>query len=235
MAYGRVLLTENDRNMRKLLYDLLTQAGFIVISTIESGISAAMLNRRTADVALLEVNPGSDYCRRLLTSLGQLPEIPVVVVLSEEEREDKLAYINLGADEVLIKPIDIEETIIKLRSLIRRDRSSSVRAEPNPVSLPDCGIVVDMYSYTVFANGRQIQMPPKETEILNLLLTNPNRVFRRGEIASHVWSANLINERTVDSHISRIKRLLGSPCSDCIENVRGVGYKLNAPMISEQP
>lgn len=229
MAYGRVLLTENDRNMRTLLYDLLTQAGFIVTSTIQTGLSTDMINRRTADIALLAVTPGADYCRRLLSDLGQMPEIPVVVILSEEEKNQRLEYMALGADDVLIKPIDIEETVLRLRSIIRRFRLTSARAAAGSVSVPACGIEVDMYSYTATADGKTVKLPPKELEILNLLLNNPNRVFRRGEIAAHIWGENLSSERTVDSHINRIKRLLGEPCAGYIVSVRGVGYKLSVP------
>lgn len=229
MVYGRVLLTENDRNMRTLLYELLTKAGFAVTSTIESGLSAELINRRTADIALLCVPPDSDYCQRLLAGYEGLSDIPIVVVLSAENSDDYGKYISLGADAVMIKPLDIEETVLRLNSIIRRNRASSLRSAANPVTLPDCGITVDMFSYTAAANGRQIHLPPKEIEILNLLLTNPNRVFRRGEIVAQVWGESLANERTVDSHIARIKKALGKPYSDYIETVRSVGYKLSLP------
>lgn len=229
MANGRVLLTENDRNMRTLLYELLTKAGFAVTSTIESGLSAELINRRIADVALLCVHPGSDYCQRLLAGYNGLSDIPIVVVLSLENSGDYSKYISLGADAVMIKPLDIEETVLRLNSIIRRNRASSLRSAANPVTLPDCGITVDLFSYTVSAKGRQISLPPKEIEILNLLLTNPNRVFRRSEIVAQVWGESLANERTIDTHIARIKKALGKPFSDYIKTVRGVGYKLSIP------
>ncbi len=225
MAYGRVLLTENDRNMRTLLYDMLTEAGFIVTSTIESGLSADMISHRTADAAVISVQPSTDTGRRLLSSLDGIPEIPVIVLLSQENSSERVEYISLGADEVFIKPIDVEELVLQLHIMIRRDRSASLRSLPNPAVSDFGGIQVDMYSYTARIDGREIQLPPKEIEILHLLITNPNRVFRRGEIAAHVWGENLSNERTVDSHINRIKRLLGKDVGNRIVSVRGVGYK----------
>lgn len=228
MAYGRILLTENDRNMRTLLYDMLAEAGFFVSCTTETGVSGSMINRRTADIALLGVSPQSEYCRKLLEKAGRAPEIPVVVMLAGECRAQKLSYLDMGADEVLIKPVDVAELTTKLRAIMRRDRSASIRATPGQLVAPLCGISVDMYSYTASAGGNVLNMPPKDIEILHLLLCNPERVFRRGEIAAHVWGENLASERTIDTHICRIKQTLGKPYSDCIVTVRGVGYKITS-------
>lgn len=229
MAFGRVLLVESDRHMRVLLYDLLTEAGFLVTSMTPAGVSADMLGRRTADAAVLGAAPGENYCARLLSGLNGMPEIPLAVMLSEEDGAQRLSYLELGADEVFIKPFDAGEVVLKLRSILRRDRSASLRSEASPLCSSACGLSVDMYSYTVCANGTYISMPPKEIEILYLLMSNPDRVFRRGEIAAHVWGQNLANDRTVDSHITRMKRLIGKPCSEHIKTVRGVGYKFTMP------
>lgn len=227
MAYGRVILVESDRQMRVLLYSLLTDAGFLVTSMTPAGLSADMLERRNADAAVLGAAPGESYCAQLLSGLNGMPEIPLLVMLSEEDGSQRLSYLELGADEVFIKPFDAGEVALKLRSIMRRDRSASLRSASNPLCSSACGLSVDMYSYTVCANGVYISMPPKEIEILYLLMSNPDRVFRRGEIAAHVWGQNLANDRTVDSHITRIKRLIGKPCSERIETVRGVGYKFS--------
>lgn len=232
MVYGRILLTERDRQMRDLLYSLLTDAGFVVTCVSETGMSERMLTRQTADVAVLSVLPESDYCARVLEMTGRAPEIPVIVMLSGELSGKRLSYLRQGADEVLIKPVDITELALRLRTFIRRERSSSVRISSGLLSVPNCGISVDMYSYTAFADGVPVRLPPKEIEILQLLLSNPDRVFRRDEIASYVWGESLATERTVDSHISHIKSVIGRPYADCISAVRGVGYKLS--VVSEE-
>lgn len=229
MAFGRVILVEGDRRMRELLYSTLIEAGFLVTCVTPAALSADMLGRRTADAAILGAAPGEDYCRKILSVQSGCPEIPISVLLSAEDSAQRLTYLGLGADEVFIKPFDMTEIVLKLRSVMRRDRSASIRAVSNPLSSTICGLSVDMYSYTVSVDGTRISCPPKEIEILYLLMSNPGRVFRRSEIAAHVWDQNLANDRTVDSHIARLKRLLGKPCSEFIETVRGVGYRFMAP------
>jgi DNA-binding response OmpR family regulator len=224
MAFGRIILTDDDRNMRTLMYNLLTKAGFQVTSTTESGLNQTMLNRQNADAAVLSITPKSRYCREILGRNGKSPDIPVIVLLPQEISRERIDYLTYGADDVLIKPIDIAELTAKLHSLIRRDTSASVRSSPSPTAEVG-GLSVDLFSYTANVGGKEIVMPPKEIEILHLLLLNPNRVFRRGEIAAQIWGQNLTNDRTVDSHINRIKRLIGKPYSDMIVSVRGIGYK----------
>lgn len=224
MTFGRIILAESDSKMRTLLYDLLTSAGFFVTSVMPNALNIDMLDRSSADAVLAGVSSGEKYCMELLARMNGICDIPFTVMVSEEERGDRLKYLAFGADEVFVKPVDANEVALKLRSILRRDYNSSLKKTSNPLSAT-CGLSVDMYSYTVSINGKTFAMPPKELEILHLLMSNPERVFRRAEIAAHVWGQNLDNERTIDSHIARIKRIIKKPCADYIKSVRGVGYK----------
>lgn len=235
MTFGRIILAESDRSMRTLLYSLLTSAGFLVTSVMPSGLNADMLDRRNADAALIGVAPKEKFCLELLSRLNGVCEIPFIAMLSSDESDQRMTYLAFGADEVFIKPFDANEIAIKLRSLLRRDRSSSLRKAANPLCSSASGLSVDMYSYSVSVNGKVLSMPPKDLEILHLLMSNPDRVFRRAEIAAHVWGQNLTNDRTIDSHITRIKRIIQKPCADYIETVRGVGYRFSVPNAEPLP
>lgn len=235
MSYGRVILAESDRSMRTLLYELLTNAGFFVTSIMPNVLTVEMLDRRNADVALIGSEQGETYCMELMSRINGLCDIPLVVMLSAAEKKQKLTYLAFGADEVFIKPFDVNEVALKLRMLLRRDRRSSLRSSSNPLCSAASGLSVDMYSYTVNVNGATLTMPPKELEILHLLMSHPERVFRRSEIAAHVWGQALDNERIIDSHITRIKRIIKKPFADYIEAVRGVGYKFTVPIAEALP
>ncbi len=217
----RILLMDENPPMRKLLCDLLTEDGFMVYEVRERDLDATTLCSKYADAAVLGILPGNVFCKELLTRTGGSPEIPVIVLLSQDNVGERVEYLRLGADDVLIKPFDAAELAAKLKNVIRRGRITK-----NEACGTVCGISVDPYSYTVHVGGRITTIPPKETEILRLLLANPGRIFSRSEIASFVWKTEVLG-RTVDTHISRLKNLLGQPYSNYIISVRGVGYALD--------
>ncbi len=216
----RILLMDENQPMRRLLCELLTEEGFSVCEVRERDLDIVSLSSRSADAAVLGILPGNVFCRELLTRLGGSPEIPVIVLLSQDNVGERVDYLRLGADDVLIKPFDAAELAAKLRNVIRRGSGQKTAA-----GSAVCGISVDPYSYTVRVGERALALPPKETEILRLFLANPQRVYSRGEIAALVWRRE-VADRTVDAHISRLKALLGRPYSDRIISVRGVGYKM---------
>ncbi len=206
--------------MRRLLSELLTKEGFAVYEMRERELDTVSLSSKYADAAVLGILPGNVFCRELLTRVGGSPEIPVIVLLSQDNVGERVDYLRLGADDVLIKPFDAAELAAKLKNVIRRG-SAKKTDTVNAIS----GISVDPYSYTVRIEGKIMEVPPKETEILRLFLSSPGRVYSRSEIAMLVWRKDIAG-RTVDAHISRLKSLLGKPYCDWIVSVRGVGYKM---------
>lgn len=216
----RILLMDENPPMRRLLCELLTEVGFAVYEVRERDLDAVSLSSKYADAAVLGILPGNVFCRELLTRVGGSPEIPVIVLLSQDNVGDRVDYLRLGADDVLIKPFDAAELAAKLKNVIRRGS-----AKKNETVSAISGISVDSYSYTVRIDGKIMEVPPKETEILKLFLASPGRVFSRSEIAMLVWRRDVVG-RTVDAHISRLKSLLGDPYSEWIISVRGVGYKM---------
>ncbi len=206
--------------MRRLLSELLTKEGFAVYEMRERELDTVSLSSKYADAAVLGILPGNVFCRELLTRVGGSPEIPVIVLLSQDNVGERVDYLRLGADDVLIKPFDAAELAAKLKNVIRRG-SAKKTDTVNAIS----GISVDPYSYTVRIEGKIMEVPPKETEILRLFLSSPGRVYSRSEIAMLVWRKDIAG-RTVDAHISRLKALLGKPYCDWIVSVRGVGYKM---------
>lgn len=216
----RILLMDENLPMRRLLNELLTEEGFAVNEVRERDLDTVSLSSKYADAAVLGILPGNVFCRELLTRVGGSPEIPVIVLLSQDNVGERVDYLRLGADDVLIKPFDAAELAAKLKNVIRRGSAKKIDTVS---AIP--GISVDPYSYTVRIADKVMQVPPKETEILRLFLANPERVYSRSEIAMLIWRKEVAG-RTVDAHISRLKTLLGKPYCEWIISVRGVGYKL---------
>lgn len=220
-----VLLVEDNPNTLQLVRLYLEREGHRVL-TAQDGLTAlALFHRETPDLLVLDLMlPGMDgmeVCRRV----REESEVPIIMLTARVEEEDRLAGLDLGADDYITKPFSPRELCARVRAVLRRVRREPLPSEP---VLRRGDLVVDLRKRAVFLEGRRLHLTPTEFRILALLAREPGRVFTRDEILDRAFGHDFEGfDRTVDAHISNLRRKLGDDprAPRYIQTVYGVGYR----------
>ncbi|MGN1422519.1 MAG: response regulator transcription factor [Oscillospiraceae bacterium] len=223
MFEGRILLADDDRAMRALLYEILTGYGFLVFPATESGLRKEQLSASEADAAVLSVHSADCRAAELL-SRGEKPGIPVIILLPQHAEEARPNFLDLGAADVFTKPFDCGILARRLKALMP-DRVRELLA-PLPPYAEYGGISVDIRSGKAFAGGNEIKLKPKELSLLRVFLVNHDVILRRYELAAAAWGGRAADEHSMNVHIYAIKRALGSQYGSMLKTLRGKGYML---------
>ena len=223
-----ILVVDDDPNISRLEQLYLEKENYEV-RTADSGDAAlAEFRRLPPDLILLDVMlPGMDGYQ-VLKNVRKAGNIPVIMVTARGETFDKVLCLELGADDYITKPFDGKEMVARVKAVLRRVQGGEEEKQGD-ISFP--GLTVSIAEYDVHYEGRRIDMPPKELEVLFFLASHPNQVFTREQLLSQVWGFDFFGDsRTVDVHIKRVREKL--PDSEKygwgISTVRGVGYKFSA-------
>lgn len=220
----KILIVDDDLNILELLRLYLEKEGFEVISSSRGDEALELFKKNPPVLVLLDIMlPGIDgwqVCR----SIRQLSAIPIIMLSAKNEVFDKVLGLELGADDYLTKPFDPKELIARVKAVLRRGSSSNEDKET--LSFP--GLTISMDKYEVTYMSKQIEMPPKEIELLFFLAKNHNLVFTREQLLEKVWGFDYFGDsRTVDVHVKRIREKLqgGDKLGWQIKTVWSVGYK----------
>ena len=224
MEKTRVLIVDDDPNINQLIKLYLEKEGYET-ETAERGDDALNLFKKNPpQIVLLDLMlPGMDgwqVCREI----RKISTIPIIMLTAKDETFDKVLGLELGADDYMTKPFDPKELIARIKAVMRR--TQTVVAPERELAFPN--LVINMSTYLVTYNGKDIEMPPKEIELLYFLAAHPNKVFTRDQLLEQVWGFDYFGDsRTVDVHIKRIReKLPGSEEYGCqIKTVWSVGYK----------
>lgn len=185
------------------------------------------------DLLLMELNlqgvDGFELCR----AIRRETDVPLIIVSKRSELLDKVVALELGADDYLVKPPDTKELVARMKAILRRcDAHLPLAEKPQSylgksVELP--GLLIDKGLYSVEMNGQQVEMPPKELELLFFLASNPNRVFTREQLLGDIWGYDFYGEsRTVDVHVKRLREKIAKYAKNAAWSIRtvwSVGYK----------
>lgn len=218
----KVLVVDDEEPILELLKYNLEKAGYQV-ETAADGVRALETARRFhPDLVLLDIMmpemDGVETCRRL----REMPEVQhtfIIFLTARSEEYSEVAAFDVGADDYITKPIKPRALLSRINAVFRRDQKT---AQPSGIIEVD-GLKIDRTSYTVTINGRQINLPKKEFELLYFLAQNPNKVLSRDELLQHIWGTDVyVVARTVDVHIRKVREKIGE---DYIATVKGVGYK----------
>ena len=224
MGKTKILVVDDDPNILQLINLYLTREGFEVV-TAEAGDEA--LRKFKSDppnMMLLDVMlPGMDgwqVCREV----RKVSNIPIIMLTAKDETFDKVLGLELGADDYIVKPFDTKELVARIKAVLRRYQT--LDAPDKELSYP--GLTINITQYTVTFLGKQIEMPPKELELLHFLASHPGTVFTREQLLEQVWGYDFFGDsRTVDVHIKRLRDKL-TGCEELgwsIKTVWSVGYK----------
>jgi two-component system response regulator MprA len=216
---AQVLVVDDDRAIREMLARTLAAEGYGVETAVDGGAALAAVERAVPDVLVLDISmPGVDglaVCRRLRErGLG----VPVLMLTARDAVDERVAGLDAGADDYLVKPFSDEELRARLRALLRRGQ-----APARVLAFGD--ITLDVDSRRAARAGREIALTPRELDLLELLMRSPRRVVTRDDAVRSVWGGDgAATANVVDRYVAYLRRKLGEP--DVIETVRGVGYVL---------
>jgi two-component system phosphate regulon response regulator PhoB len=226
----RVVIIEDERDVARLLEFNLRGAGFDAISAGTAAEGLAAVESHRPDVVILDLmlpdQSGYDVCKALRAGPAA-SEVGVLMLTAKGEAEDRILGLEVGADDYVVKPFVVREVVLRVTALANRLAERRARpAAGDPSSVLRAGpIELDPVTHDVRIHGVPAQLRPLEYKLLQLLVSEPGRVFSRDELLELVWDMRGdINTRTVDVHVRRLRVSLGA-AAETIETVHGFGYR----------
>ncbi|WP_438970749.1 phosphate regulon transcriptional regulator PhoB [Methylophaga sp.] len=224
-----VLVVEDDVAIRDMLSFTLKQAGYSCDSTGDGEAGLDFLKTQQPDMILLDwMLPGIDgieFIRRLRAN-EFLANIPVIMLTAKGESEDMVKGLAVGADDYVNKPFSPPELMARIKAVLRRCQPDNSDEGQN---LQFSGLVLDTKSHRVTVNDTRLELGPTEFRLLHFFMKNPERAYSRSQLLDYVWGDTVyIEERTVDVHIRRLRKVLEpSGLDHLVQTVRGVGYRFS--------
>lgn len=220
----KVLVVEDDVNIAELLMLYLEKDGFEVSIAHDGGRGIEMFNETSPDLVLLDVMmpvmDGMQVCREI----RKTSSVPIIMLTAKGAVGDKVAGLDIGADDYVTKPFEVKELLARIHAVMRRSETDNA---PKEKKLCYDKLIVNLDSYELIVDGVKVDTPPKEMELLYHLAASPNIVFTRNQLLDEVWGFDYFGDsRTVDVHIKRLReKLEGVSPQWSLQTVWGVGYK----------
>ena len=225
-AKQKILIVDDDNNIAELISLYLTKECFETKIVNDGELALKEFQTFRPNLILLDLMlPGIDgyqVCREI----RHTSDVPIIMLSAKGETFDKVLGLELGADDYIIKPFDSKELVARVRAVLRRfqPKTAAVVNDEKCASYPD--LTVNLTNYSVTYMGKQVDMPPKELELLYFLAASPNQVFTREQLLDHIWGYEYIGDtRTVDVHIKRLREKIKDHPHWSISTVWGIGYK----------
>ena len=219
------LVVEDDRNIAELLQMYLEKEGYAVTIAGDGGQGLSKFRAIKPDLVLLDVMmpvmDGWAVCKAIRAE----GKTPIIMLTAKSETDDKVAGLKSGADDYITKPFEMKEVLARIEAVLRR--SDSITPEKQTRRLVFDKLVVDMDAFELTVDGKKVDIPPKEMELLFYLASSPNRVYTRNQLLDEVWGFDYFGDsRTVDVHVKRLRdKLDGISEKWTLKTVWGVGYK----------
>lgn len=224
----RILIVEDEPSLSEPLSFLLRREGYDTEIAADGREALIAFDREAADLVLLDLMlpglPGTEVCRELRTRSS----VPIIMLTAKDSEVDIVVGLELGADDYVTKPYSTRELLARIRAVLRR----RIEVDDLDESVLEVGQVrMDVDRHAVSVGGREVVMPLKEFELLELLLRNAGRVLTRGQLIDRVWGADYFGDtKTLDVHVKRIRSKIESDPSQpvLLLTVRGLGYRFEA-------
>ncbi|HEX9642855.1 MAG TPA: response regulator transcription factor [Acidimicrobiia bacterium] len=228
MSGYRILLVDDEPDLRAMLRRYLQAEGFEVTDAADGEAALSRLRGSTPDLILLDVAmPGKDGFT-VLQEIRRTSDVPVIMLTARAEEVDRVVGLTIGSDDYVTKPFSPRELVARIRAVLRRGRSGRQDADD---TLAFDGITLDPATREIAVEGRPVELSALEFDLLAALASAPGRVFTRAQLLERVWGWDYFGaERVVDVHIGNLRKTLGDDASNprFIGTVRGVGYKFVA-------
>ena len=221
-----VLIVEDDQNIADLLRLYLEKEGYVAAIAPDGGAGVEMFRKLQPDLVLLDVMLPVLDGWGVLRSIRQDSKTPVIMLTAKGELTDKVSGLKMGADDYITKPFEMKEVLARIEAVLRRGGCQEEGQKPTKRLVFD-KLVIDLDAFELIVDGKKVDTPPKEMELLFHLASSPNRVYTRNQLLDEVWGFDYFGDsRTVDVHIKRLReKLEGVSDQWSLKTVWGVGYK----------
>ncbi len=217
-----VLVVEDDVKLRSLFCTVLNRSGYLAVPAADGKEALELLDTEYIDLIISDVMmPGMDGYELIRTLRGNGFTLPILIITAKERFEDKQEGFLAGTDDYMVKPIDVNEMVLRVGALLKRARIATDRR----ITCGDTTLNYDALTVTI--NGEETLLPQKEFYLLYKLMSYPNKIFTRQQLMDEIWGMDSTSdERTVDVHVNRLRERFRD-CDDfLIMTVRGLGYKV---------
>ena len=227
MENKKILIVDDDENICELLRLYLTKDGFKTLTATDGEMAVFKAKNENPDLILLDIMlpklDGWQVCREIRKE----SDAPIIMLTAKGETFDRILGLELGADDYVSKPFDTKEVIARIRAVLRRTADTNTKSVKEVVYDKLC---INLTNYELIVDGKQIDTPPKELELIFHLASNPNRVYTRDQLLDEVWGFDYYGDsRTVDVHVKRLREKLENVSDSwSLKTVWGVGYKFEA-------
>ncbi|MFC6670651.1 phosphate regulon transcriptional regulator PhoB [Marinobacterium aestuariivivens] len=226
-ASKRVLIVDDEAPIREMIAVALEMAGYECLEADNARDAHEIVVDSTPDLVLLDwMMPGMtgiDFARRLRND-EMTAEIPIIMLTAKGEEDSKVKGLEAGVDDYITKPFSPRELVARLKTVLRRTTPKGIE---EPVSVD--GLTLDPISHRVTSDDKPVELGPTEFRLLQFFMTHQDRAYSRGQLLDMVWGGNVyVEERTVDVHIRRLRKALGSRHDYLVQTVRGTGYRFSA-------
>ena len=224
----KILIVDDDNNIAELISLYLTKECYDTKIVNDGEQALIAFEHYKPNMLLLDLMlPGIDgyqVCREIRAK----SDVPIIMLSAKGEVFDKVLGLELGADDYILKPFDSKELVARVKAVLRRFQPAKPEAYASVdikcVEYP--GLIVNLSNYSVTYDGEQIDMPPKELELLYFLASSPNQVFTREQLLDNIWGYEYVGDtRTVDVHVKRLREKIKDKPTWRIATVWGIGYK----------
>ena len=220
-----ILIVEDDNNIADLLRLYLEKEGYQATIAADGTQGIDLYRKLRPDLVLLDVMmPGVDGWGAL-RAIRQDSQTPVIMLTAKGETTDKVSGLKQGADDYITKPFEMKEVLARIEAVLRRAAGDGDKEKPRRLVFDK--LIIDLDSFELIVDGKRVETPPKEMELLYHLASTPNRVYTRNQLLDEVWGFDYFGDsRTVDVHVKRLReKLEGVSDQWSLKTVWGVGYK----------
>ena len=228
----KILVVEDDRNISDLIRMYLEKEGFEVQTVFDGGSAVEAFRSWEPDMVLLDimlpVMDGWAVCGKI----RETSRTPIIMITAKSEVFDRIQGLEMGADDYIVKPFEMKELIARINAVLRR---TEIPTDTRKRLVFD-KLIIDLDSYELIVDGKKVDTPPKELELLYHLASTPNRVYTRNQLLDEVWGFDYFGDsRTVDVHIKRLREKVENVSDQwALKTVWGVGYKFETTTPKKQ-
>ncbi len=230
----RILVVDDEPAVTDLLAYNLRKAHYEVLTAADGRTALRLAGECKPDLILLDLMipevDGLDVCRELRKSSG----VPIIMITARGEEIDRVVGLEIGADDYVTKPFSVRELMARIKAVLRRAQNDGTEKEPSTILRGPGDLLMDVERRAVIVADTPLELTRLEFDLLHRLLINPGRVLTRERLLEQAWGYDYVGDtRAVDSAIKRLRAKLrqAAPEADCIESVRGLGYKIDVAKV----
>lgn len=219
---SKILIVEDDPSIQALLHDFIKEAGYSVVLAADGVEALAKYSQQDFDLVLLDIMLPKIDGYGVCEVIRQKSDVPIIMLTALDSEENQIRGLDLQADDYITKPFSMPVLLRKIGAVLRR--SSKQNYTPQTISYND--LTLDLDGYKVYWREENIELTPREFEILRELITHKGRILTRQNLLQNLWKYEFFgDERIIDTHIKNLRKKLGA--ADYIETIRGVGYRID--------